>query len=203
MWVVLVASLLVQTTASFGNQAISPLAPFLLADLGLSKTGLGLVVSAFYLGAVLMLTPSGWASDRLGVRRMFLVGLLGVGVPLLLAAQVALLPLLGCAGTKATPSTSQGKLEEVREMLKTLQSDKAKPPAKAADLGAVEPYLPTSAADLRSGEIVYVWGAGLSGGNAVIAYDKKAPTDGGWVLLQDGTVKQMSAAEFSSAPKAK
>jgi sugar phosphate permease len=114
MWVVLFASLLVQTTASFGNQSISPLAPFLLADLRLSKVELGLVVSAFYLGAVLMLTPAGWASDRLGVRRMFLFGLLGVGVPLLLAAQVGLLPLLmgtmllsGVGNAVALPPTTR------------------------------------------------------------------------------------------------
>jgi ACS family hexuronate transporter-like MFS transporter len=87
MWVVLFASLLVQTTASFGNQAISPLAPFLLQDLGLNKGQLGLVVTAFFLGAVLIMTAAGWASDRLGVRRMFLVGLLGCGAPLLMAAQ--------------------------------------------------------------------------------------------------------------------
>lgn len=87
MWLVLIASVLVQTTASFGNQAISPLAPFLLADLGINRGQLGLVVTAYYLGAVLMLTPAGWVSDRLGVRRMFLVGLLGCGAPLLLAAQ--------------------------------------------------------------------------------------------------------------------
>src|SRR5215216_4002395 len=94
IWVVLFASLLVQTTASFGNQAISPLAPFLLADLGLSRTEIGLVVTAFTLGAVLMLTPAGWISDRLGVRRMFLGGLLLVGAPLLVAAQSPSLALL-------------------------------------------------------------------------------------------------------------
>lgn len=114
MWVVLFASLLVQTTASFGNQAISPLAPFLLPDLGLSKSQLGLVVTAFYLGAVLMLTPAGWVSDRLGVRRMFLVGLLGCGLPLLLAAQAPNLAALmaamlvsGVGNAIALPSTTR------------------------------------------------------------------------------------------------
>src|SRR5688500_18794608 len=74
MWVVLFASVLVQTTASFGNQAVSPLAPFLQEDLQLSKSQIGLIITAFFSGAVLMLTPAGWVSDRLGVRRMFLVG---------------------------------------------------------------------------------------------------------------------------------
>src|SRR5919198_479190 len=77
VWVVLFASSLVQTTASFGNQAISPLAPFLLPDLGLNKSQLGLVLTAFYVGGIAIMTAAGWASDRLGVRRMFLAGLLG------------------------------------------------------------------------------------------------------------------------------
>jgi len=118
----------------------------------------------------------------------------------------ALPPLLGCGESKPALPTSQGKLEEVREMLKTVQADKAKPPAKPADLGAVDPYLPTAGADLRSGEIVYVWGASLSsdpsGSSKVIAHEKKAPSEGGWVLMQDGKVKQMTADEFRSAPKA-
>jgi hypothetical protein len=29
------------------------------------------------------------------------------------------------------------------------------------------------------------------------------PAEGGWVLLQNGTVKEMTAAEFAAAPKAK
>jgi ACS family hexuronate transporter-like MFS transporter len=94
MWVVLFASLLVQTTASFGNQAIAPLAPFLLVDLGLSKSHLGLVVTAFFSGAVLLMAAAGWASDRFGVRSMFLVGLLWCGAPLLLAAQAPGLAVL-------------------------------------------------------------------------------------------------------------
>ena len=89
MWVVLFASLLVQTTASFGNQAISPLAPFLLADLGLSKAELGLVVAAFYLGASLMLTSP--AGPERSARRAAAVparDAAGVGLPLVLASQV-------------------------------------------------------------------------------------------------------------------
>jgi hypothetical protein len=42
-----------------------------------------------------------------------------------------------------------------------------------------------------------------SGGGEVIAYEKVAPTDGGYVLLTTGEVKEMTAAEFQAAPKAK
>jgi sugar phosphate permease len=114
MWVVLFASVLVQTTASFGNQAISPLAPFLQDDLQLSKSQIGLIITAFFTGGVLMLTPAGWVSDRLGVRTMFLVGMIGCGVPLLLASQapgllflMAAMLLSGLGNAIALPSTTR------------------------------------------------------------------------------------------------
>jgi sugar phosphate permease len=114
IWVVLGASLLVQTTASFGNQGISPLAPFLTADLGLSKTQVGLALAGFYAGAILVMTAAGAACDRLGVRRMFLFGLIGCGAPLLLAARASGLPMLigamflaGLGNAIALPSTTR------------------------------------------------------------------------------------------------
>src|SRR5262245_34863671 len=118
----------------------------------------------------------------------------------------ALPPLLGCAGSKPTLPTSKDKVEEVRDMLKTVQADKARPPSKTADLAAVDAYLPTAGTDLRSGELVYVWAAGLSNdpisSSKGVAYEKKVASEGGWVLMQDGTVKPMTADEFRSAPKA-
>jgi hypothetical protein len=44
----------------------------------------------------------------------------------------------------------------------------------------------------------------LSQGNsAVLAHGKECGESGGWVLLRDGTVKEMSASEFQNAPKSK
>jgi len=61
-----------------------------------------------------------------------------------------------------------------------------------------------------TGDVVVVWGAKMagegssgSGTGEVIAYEKKVPTEGGFVLLTSGTVKQMTADEFKAAPKAK
>jgi len=47
-------------------------------------------------------------------------------------------------------------------------------------------------------------GEGDVGNNEVVlAYEKKVPTEGGYVLMSAGTVMKMSAAEFTSAPKGK
>ena len=96
-------------------------------------------------------------------------------------------------------------MEEIGEMLRTMELDSSKPPASAADLGRVDPLLPLSAEALRTGEIVYIWGAGLSptGAGKVLAYEKKAETERGWVLMQDGKVLEMTMEEFKSAGRAR
>lgn len=85
-WVVLGASLLVQTAASFGNQSISPLGPFLLEDLRVSRGQLGLLLTAMYLGGSLVLTWAGRLGDRFGVRLPFLGGTLVAAAGLALAS---------------------------------------------------------------------------------------------------------------------
>jgi len=59
---------------------------------------------------------------------------------------------------------------------------------------------------IRSGQIEYIWGTKLADGpeaaGKVIAFQKTAATDAGWVLFQDGSLKRLSAAEFAQAPKA-
>jgi hypothetical protein len=115
---------------------------------------------------------------------------------------------LGCGegGRTTFDPTGKDKLEEISQMLRTVQADRMKPPARVAELERVEPMIPLSVQDLRSGEIVYVWGASLSSNpeasNTVIAHEKKAASEGGWVLLQDGKVKQMSADTFRSSSRA-
>ena len=117
-WVVLAASLLVQTAASFGNQSISPLAPFLVGDLGLARGQVGLLVSATVVGALVVLILAGSLSDRFGVRRLFLLGMTLAGVPLALAAAMPgfvwlLVPmaLYGIGNGFALPPTTRAIVE--------------------------------------------------------------------------------------------
>jgi hypothetical protein len=122
-----------------------------------------------------------------------------------MAAGVALAG--GCGNSKPTRSLGEehkGALEELGEVLKGLATEGGKPPAKLAELEPLEPRLPVAGPAIRNGTIVYQWGAGYAaGGTQVVAYEKAAADAGGYVLLQDGTVKKLSAAEFQSAPKAK
>ena len=125
----------------------------------------------------------------------------------LLVAVVVLGLLTGCTTSATSRSVSQERkdaLKEFGDLLKALQEEGTKPPAKLAALEPIEPRIPVAGPAIRNGDIVYIWGAEYApGSNKLVAYEKQTPTDGGLVLLQDGTVKEMSSAEFSSAPKAK
>jgi sugar phosphate permease len=117
-WIVLLASSLVQTVASFGNQMISPLAPFLVQDLQLARKDVGLLVTAAYLGGVLVLVVAGSLSDRFGVRALFLVGMTLAGVPLALGSAAPtyfwlLLPMVlyGIGNGFALPPTTRAIVE--------------------------------------------------------------------------------------------
>ena len=129
-----------------------------------------------------------------------------------LAAGFAIgLGLAGCSGSpqsegRTTPQATA--LTEVADLLRATTGPGGRGPARLADLARLEPQYPRGYQAVKSGEIVVVWGApmageGETGTDAVIAYEKKVPTDGGLVLLHNGTVKEMSADAFKSAPKAK
>jgi hypothetical protein len=113
---------------------------------------------------------------------------------------------VGCSENRTTTQGSSRKdhLDEIGQMLKDVAQEGKKPPSKLAELESVEPMLPLAGPLIRNGELVYVWGATYApGSQKVAAFEKKAATEGGWVLMQDGTVREMSADEFRAAPKAK
>jgi hypothetical protein len=125
------------------------------------------------------------------------------------AASIGLLVgLVGC-GADTPPTnpadqgpTAKGALEDLANLLKATAEEKKRPPAKTTDLEPYEGAFLSATLGIHQKRIVYIWGASLSGGSSVVAYDANAESAGGYVLLQDGTVKEMTAAEFKAAPKA-
>jgi len=99
-------------------------------------------------------------------------------------------------------------LQEVADLLRAADSG-GRPPSKLADLDRFKALYLNGYEAVKAGDIVILWGAampgeGKMGGSnaAVAAYEKGVPTAGGYVLLTNGEVKKMTAAEFQSAPKA-
>ncbi len=127
-----------------------------------------------------------------------------------------LLPLvafatLGCSSTPPTGgdavASRTDELHDVAGLLRMSSGPGGKGPTKVQDLAKFENGHPAGYAAVKSGDIVVVWGVmmggeGDAGTEEVVAYEKQAPTDGGMVLLMNGKVKQMSAAEFNAARKA-
>jgi len=127
--------------------------------------------------------------------RMLLIGVFA-GVVCLFA---------GCGEKQAAaiPDEKQTALEDVYNLIRIrIDADKSAP-KKAEDLRPYENAYPRGYAVVKSGEVVVNWGVGPADSSAVLAYQKEVPSSGGWVLLQNGKVQQMTADEFKAAPKAK
>ncbi|MBN2059999.1 MAG: MFS transporter [Deltaproteobacteria bacterium] len=73
-WVILGTVCCIQFLSSMANASFGPLAPFLIADLGINRTQLGLFPSLLCLSTVLFSMPGGWLIDKFGVRRLLLLG---------------------------------------------------------------------------------------------------------------------------------
>lgn len=119
----------------------------------------------------------------------------------------AVLLAAGCGGPTAGTVADEpvrGELSEVYELFRLHQTEKGRPPRRLADLDRYAPGMDLGYSALQAGRVTPVWGAGADEASTeVLACEKKVPADGGWVLLRNGTVKQMTAEEYKAAPKAK
>lgn len=126
---------------------------------------------------------------------------------ILVLALVSVAAFAGCGGEPARDGnviTHDDMLADLKRLLEEYSKAKqGAAPKKLADVEPFEPSFPAACHALSTGKCVYVWGAGLGSGTAVLAYKAETPAEGGPVLLQNGEVKQMTADEFKAAPKAK
>lgn len=83
---IVVAAVVVQAAVSFAEQGIPTLGVFVKDDLSLSATAVGALVAMLGLGRLASFYVAGRAVDRRGERRVLLVGALGTGVFVSLAA---------------------------------------------------------------------------------------------------------------------
>lgn len=112
----------------------------------------------------------------------------------------------GTAASKQGP-VSNDALADLKTMLEAVKAGQQKAPKSAAEMAAVEPMYPAAGAFIQNGSIEYVWGTTLGSGpdatKRMVGFETKAAKEGGFVLLQDGTLKEVSAAEFGGLEKAK
>lgn len=123
--------------------------------------------------------------------------------------------VMGCSpsANQAPASPEQSResvLHELANLLRTAAGTQAKIPAKVSELAPFSAGGPLAYDAVQKGDIIVLWGASLPGEGdaasapeAIIAHEKVAPTEGGYVLLQNGQVKKVTAQEFDSLAKAK
>jgi hypothetical protein len=129
---------------------------------------------------------------------------------LLIASVVGIAFLLPACSKRGTASTHPGIVAEngmleLASVYQFIAANNEPTPRQLADLNDYMESLPVAYPKIERGEYVVFWGVGLNrnAGNVVLAHEKDAANAGGLVLMQDGTVKTLSAAEFQSAAKAR
>ena len=117
-WPVLALVTVAHGLGALSVLSVAPLSPFLLEALHLSRVQVGLLLPAVYLGGVLMSLPSGWLTDRLGVRVTLGGGLVVIGALVLAASYASSLPALltalvaaGFGFSVLNPSTGKAVIE--------------------------------------------------------------------------------------------
>ena len=107
---------------------------------------------------------------------------------------------------KAISSDERG-LKELAQLYRDFTSKSRRGPKTLKELNIKGQRDPMAMEMIKSGDLVVKWGTPLSPegaiADAVLAYVKTVPEQGGYVLLQDGkTIRKMTAEEFKTAPKA-
>jgi hypothetical protein len=121
------------------------------------------------------------------------------------AVLAAVLPM-GCGPSTTGPeSHAQLSIAQVGQIFHVYQKREKSPPQGVKDLQSLQNVFPAAVSSIRSKDVLVFWGVGISDGpeaaSTVLAYHKDVPDAGGEVLMQDGTAKKMTAAEFQAAKK--
>jgi hypothetical protein len=123
------------------------------------------------------------------------------------------LTLFATAGCSSRPdpaaevySPRGSELADVDAMYRAYLRERNQPPARLADLAAYQDSHSNGFAAVQTGRCVVLWGAvpvaESADSAAALAYEKDAPQQGGLVLLRNGKLKRMSAAEADAAARA-
>lgn len=109
----------------------------------------------------------------------------------------------GCRRTDQDPNVDPEKreLEELSGIYWMHVKNHQRPPAGLDDLNQYQAVHPTVLRLLREGKYMVVWGVNDKNSGTVLAYEKDAPTNGGWAVMANGTVKRLNADAFQSVPK--
>jgi hypothetical protein len=92
-------------------------------------------------------------------------------------------------------------LTEIYGMYRMYTKTHQQPPEKLSDIEQTNPVGSPAPQLVQEGQYVVVWGVKDKDAGTVLAYEKDAPTNGGWALMADGKVQRLGAEAFLSVPK--
>jgi hypothetical protein len=116
--------------------------------------------------------------------------------------------IVGCSKGLDADNPEENELREVWNLYRGgPKAMLARPPGKLEEVRNQRTLYPRGYSAIEKGAIVVAWGTDLkqiqNPESTILAHEKQTPTDGGQVLMADGTIKDMSAQEFQAAPKGK
>jgi hypothetical protein len=134
-------------------------------------------------------------------------------VALVLAVMALLAPGCGRIKNAADRAKKSNDLKQLGLMYHSYIDANRKGPASADELMtamAGEPGAKAVVQMVKDGKYVLIWGTTIAemqknpqgSTGTVLGYEATAPTAGGLVLMGDGAVQNMTAAELAAAPKA-
>lgn len=141
---------------------------------------------------------------------------ISIGFASLLRSGLLLLPVMvaGCSGRSATIdpvaqvdqsdglADARSGLVEMAEMFKYFKGESITPPKAASGFARFDAPFPVAGVLLPVGKIVHAGGTlDSSDPPKLLGYAKDAATTGGFVLLSNGEVKEVTAEEFAALPK--
>jgi hypothetical protein len=120
---------------------------------------------------------------------------------LLLFAGIVFSAGCGKKGPMSDAELQKNELNDIYECYTEYIKNNKRPPQQLSELRKYEVMHGLAWRALSSGKFVGVWGLSSKDSGTVLAYAKDAQTQGGAVLMADGSIKNMSADEAQAAIK--
>lgn len=114
-WYMLGLLLVIQILVALIGRGLAPLGVLIGEDLSLTKTQIGLLPSALFLGQTLISLPAGFVTDRIGSKRMLLIVIITTGIAFIAMTFISLFSVIlimiaigGVGYGAAHPATNRG-----------------------------------------------------------------------------------------------
>jgi hypothetical protein len=110
----------------------------------------------------------------------------------------------GCGGNSSDPevASQRHELNEIYAMYSHYLKKNEQPPRSLTDLESYAMVNPSGYRVLQEGKYQFIWGVKNKDSSTVLAFSKETAAQGGSVLMANGSIRSMSAAEVQAVSQA-